>query len=236
MMLDLIDLCKTRDRHGVLREMLTRRGVNYNVLPYAHGVNYEVVFGERPRRVIGAHHDIVTRGDGANDNTASVVELVELATKLTRERFIGDLRIVFFDNEELLCRGAFDEMGSAEYAKHTTNETEEAIVLDVCGAGDVLVVSGLWHRAKLSAPFENWLMKKENTVRITTPPSDDVSFLRYGVPVTLMCTLPETESAPGDRRLTWERLHTAGDSIETVNEDTMELVVSTLYDYVTGRA
>jgi Iap family predicted aminopeptidase len=198
-----------------------------------------VSFGEKPRLVIGAHHDTIMRGDGANDNTASVVELIELADRLTKSGYSGDLRIVFFDHEELMCRGEFDSMGSAEYVrglsereKHLGNATREVIVLDVCGAGDMIVISSLWNKAKPAAPFEEWLFRRPSVVRLTTPPSDDVSFLRYGFPVTLICTLPESEIESAARRLTWERLHTTADSVETVNETTMELIVDTLHEYV----
>jgi len=139
MIKSLQKLCETDNRLDVVTALLREREIPHSLLPYQHGTNVRVAFGN-PGIVIGAHYDAIPNVPGANDNGASVIELIELATRLHRRQFSGDLSILFFDKEESLCYGKIEEMGSWHYA--STEATAFALILDVCGTGECIVTSG----------------------------------------------------------------------------------------------
>lgn len=56
--------------------------------------------------VVGAHHDTVRDSPGADDNTASVAALLELARLLAPHRFRRTIALAAFDMEEIHCFGS----------------------------------------------------------------------------------------------------------------------------------
>ena len=79
------------------------------IYPRLDGVN---LLGIKPGEnstdaiVIGAHHDTVRDSPGADDNTASVAALLELARALSPFRFRDTILLAVFDMEELCLLGS----------------------------------------------------------------------------------------------------------------------------------
>jgi len=134
-------------REKVIRQLLDANNLSYEVqigeqndsLPR----NLIVTFNDNPthRWIFGAHYDIDTRTlQGANDNSAAVIQLLQLAIDLGMEGYDGNLTICFWDLEEL--NGSGVSQGAYSFAKSLTESTpndqcaEFVLVLDVCGVGD----------------------------------------------------------------------------------------------------
>ena len=68
--------------------------------------------------VVGAHHDTLRDSPGADDNTASVVALLELARRLASYRFRDTLVLATFDMEEI------NMFGSRSFVERFSRERE----------------------------------------------------------------------------------------------------------------
>ncbi len=71
-----------------------------NILAVKEGVDSRDVI------VVGAHHDTVRDSPGADDNTASVAGVLELARLLAPLRFRQTIALAAFDMEEIHCFGS----------------------------------------------------------------------------------------------------------------------------------
>lgn len=83
---------------------------NFGPTVYAelHGQNIVAIKeGKRPEAVVvAAHHDTIRDSPGANDNTASVVALLELARLITAAEYEFTVMLVAFDMEEIGFHGS----------------------------------------------------------------------------------------------------------------------------------
>jgi Zn-dependent M28 family amino/carboxypeptidase len=195
-------------RFDVLAGMLKSRGIPYEVEPFtveprksdprSQGRNVVVtVPGDSPEIVIGAHYDAVRLQDGALskgivDNAASVVILVRLAETLMKARPKSQLRIVFFDMEELGL------LGSERYALTQRERKTLAMVnLDVNAFGDALIFGP--RVASTAVVFQAMRQTCAEVARICVefprmPPSDDLSFQKAGVPTLSIATVAELQA------------------------------------------
>lgn len=188
--------------------MLTERGIAFEVESFAiephkreprtQGRNIVVtIAGRTPEIVVGAHYDAARLADGtlskgAVDNAASTVILVRLAETLSRARPKTQLRIVFFDMEEL---GLF---GSAEFVRaHRDRQVRAMLNLDVNGFGDTVIFGP--RTVSNDAPFQT-LRRVCMTIATRCveypimPPSDDISFHKGGIPAVSIATVTELQS------------------------------------------
>lgn len=175
-------------------------------------VNFIISFGQQINQlVIGAHYDAVFDSPGANDNGASVVQILMAAVELDKAIANGktepNCTFCFWDHEELFNS---KYMGSKCWiTSHAAEKPKCAIVLDVCGSGKHYV----------SDHDETGLLPDLETR--TTPPSDSINFRKAGIPVSLICALPEDQfDLPYPP--TWDRLHSANDSVDTIESATIE--------------
>ena len=195
-------------RFDALAGMLKAGGIPFAVEPFTieprktdsrtEGRNIVVTLpGREPEIVIGAHYDAVRQQDGmlskgAVDNAASVLILVRLAETLQRARLARQVRIVFFDMEELGL------LGSERYAQnHRDRKTLAMVNLDVNAFGDTLIFGP--RAASNGAVFQAMRITCTEVVRACVefprmPPSDDLSFQKAGIPALSMAMMPELEA------------------------------------------
>lgn len=195
-------------RFEALTAMLEERGIAFEVEPFSivrqkaeprtEGRNVIVTIpGRTPEIVVGAHYDAAhlqdgTLSKGAVDNAASAVILVRLAETLARARSKTQIRVVFFDMEELGLRG------SEHYVQaHRERAPRAMINLDVNGFGDTIVFGPRIREnaALFQAAREACIAVARGCVEIAQmPPSDDVSFREGGIPAVSIATVTELQA------------------------------------------
>lgn len=242
-------------RFDALTAMLNARKLAFVVEPFkiekplrleprTEGRNVVVTLGEGSREVvIGAHYDAARIQDGslskgAVDNAASAVILIHLAQMLAAEKLPFRLRVVWFDMEELGL------LGSKEYVqKHASDKTSAMLNFDVNGYGNT-VLFGPDRRD--NAEVRHTLVRTCATEDITCvpfpqmPPGDDQSFVSAGIPTVSIGVLPAIEAhqvwlmmnagansglATGMAPPIFRTIHTAGDTPDKVNGDTMTMML-----------
>lgn len=209
------------DRFEALTAMLAERRIAFEVEPFTisprkgeprtQGRNIvATIAGRTPEIVVGAHYDAARLADGtlsrgAVDNAASAVVLVRLADSLSRARMKTQIRIVFFDMEELGL------LGSAQFVQAHGNRPVRAMVnLDVNAFGDTLIFG---HRtASNDAAFRALRASCAQVAKVCVelprmPPSDDLSFQKAGIPAVSIATVPELQA-----HQLWLLMNGGGDS------------------------
>lgn len=91
---------------------------NYEHLKGANLVALKEGEASRAAFVVGAHHDTLRDSPGADDNTASVVALLELARRLAPYRFRETVMLATFDMEEI------NMFGSRSFVERFSRERE----------------------------------------------------------------------------------------------------------------
>jgi Zn-dependent M28 family amino/carboxypeptidase len=211
--------------------------------PRTEGRNIVVAVGTGTEEiVVGAHYDAARLPDGslsrgAVDNAASSVILVRLADTLRGETLPVrvKVKIVWFDMEELGL------IGSAQYVQeHASDRIAAMLNFDINASGNT-VVFGPSER-KENAGLRRTLVQTcaaEEAACVgfpQMPPGDDRPFVKAGVPSVSIGTVAAIEAhqlwlimnagpnaglAPGTAPATLRTIHTAEDTIEKVNEETM---------------
>lgn len=175
-------------------------------------INYIISFGQQKNQlVIGAHYDAVFGSPGANDNGASVAQILMAAVELDKAIAEGkpepSCTLCFWDHEE---RFGSKYMGSRCWINsHAAEEPKCAIVFDVAGSG----------RHYVSGYDETGLLSDLRAR--STPPSDSSNFRDAGIPVSLVCALPD-EQFDLAYPPAWKFLHTTEDSVVTIQSATLE--------------
>jgi hypothetical protein len=166
--------------------------------------------------ILVAHYDRVPNSPGANDNGAAVFELIEAAVRLRKEK-IHRWLIIFTDKEELTHGETIRDQGSYTLAKGLHGAglgNSRYYIFDACGVGDTLIISTmadhimkheegpgiartrLHVRQLRTRALETTRHLRLDRVRlIPTPFSDDVGFLRAGIPAQTITMLPAEEAA-----------------------------------------
>ena len=231
----LEDLCRSQDRYSFVHDTLKRLGVDFLPIPLGDARNILCKFytPESPRRnyikVLAAHYDVVNGVVGANDNLASVAQLLYLAERLKHQGFNDNVGIAFLDKEELMGERNLRDTGSyrlGEALKKREVNTSLFFVFDVCGNGDTIIVSkateGLLIDAVKRGKMDNRLGKRlvhnirllkihaytylDNSgfqyMPLITPGSDDLSLNLNGIPSVLLSVLPLEEALRAKVNLT----------------------------------
>jgi len=129
--------------------------------------------------VLGAHYDIFPNSLGFNDNTIAVAMLIEFAKTYKGE---VPINIVFFDKEES------GMIGSDNYTSNYEHEIYFALIFDIIGFGDTLVVSSTDEVLK-ELLYTNFGIKALNFPL----PSDNLVFSRKGIPTALITATNSTD-------------------------------------------
>ena len=166
--------------------------------PRTEGRNVIVTLGEGDREiVVGAHYDAARLSDGslsrgATDNAASSVMLVGLAEAIRAERLPLQVKVVWFDMEELGL------IGSGRYVKiHGVERIAAMLNFDINAYGDTIVFGP--SEPELNAGLRQTLAEtcaseRRNCVAFPQmPPGDDRSFLGAQVPTLSIAQLPAVE-------------------------------------------
>jgi hypothetical protein len=170
---------------------------------------------ETPQTVLVAHYDRVPGSPGANDNGASVFQLIGAAGKLRYARALRWL-IVFTDKEEAASSRGIRSQGSYSLAQGFLGlglKECRFFIFDACGRGDTLIVSTavdqLLRResgprsAAARLAIQGLRTKALETARrlgvaklllVPTPFSDDAGFFSAGLAAQTITVLPETEA------------------------------------------
>jgi hypothetical protein len=204
-----------------------------------------------PVIVVGAHYDTVRLPDGAMsegayDNGAAVLTLIEVAKSLRDRKLAHPVRIVLFDHEETGLHGSNDcvqRLGRDRIAA--------AIVLDIAAWGDTLMF-GSTSDAR-SAGLHQAL--REICVRQHTkfvefprfPATDYLSFEKAGIPVIALAAAPELEAhqfwlySHGRKGLDpkfvppqWCDMHHASDQASRVEPKTGAMIYNAVIALVEG--
>jgi hypothetical protein len=191
-------------------------------------VNFLIPFGKRENGlVLGAHYDAVPRCPGANDNGASVVQLLHAAKWLADAGQEPNVTFALFDHEEHYGSPVMGSKLFVNQAWKTCVIPDKAVIFDVNGIGDVYYVSG---------EDETGLLLDLPTRH--TPPSDDRNIRKLGIPTSLVCALPEHEFAVTSPD-TWKLLHSMEDSPDKIsNKDLLggtELALTIVRRYANGQ-
>lgn len=223
----LEDLCKSQDRYRFISDNLRRLGVDFLPIPLGDAKNVLCKFytPESPRKnyikILAAHYDVVDGVVGANDNLASVAQLLYLAERLKQQGFQDNVGIAFLDKEELMGERNLRDTGSyrlGEALKKRGVNTSLFFVFDVCGNGDTIILSKATEGLLLDAVkrgkidrrigtklLHNIRLLKRHTythldnsgfqyMPLITPGSDDLSLNLNGIPSVLLSVLPLEEA------------------------------------------
>lgn len=174
-----------------------------------------------------AHHDVrVPEYQNANDNTASCCNLLELLERLMADVPLNRRTyIVFTDAEEIV---SYTQSGSSRLARLIKQgglgDVKHCINLELTGFGRALYcdhkIPGLAEAAGVSVPV------------VHTPFSDATILRHWGVPATVLGTLPYQElDSLRNRRIgcpTWARCHQPSDSLALISAPDMARFVRIL--------
>jgi hypothetical protein len=186
------------------------RGMNIVLRPCGH-----------VRTLLIAHFDRVHGSPGANDNGASVAELVSAAREAWTSK--SQTMIAFVDSEEPANCKCGLAAGSRALARQLKNEgrmPQHVIVFDVCGRGDTLV-AGRGRDPFVSTLNLIYAATGRGTVPmelLDLPLSDDISFDG----AVLVSTLPGKELK--GNRPTWSRIHSSKDKLESISPRTLMMM------------
>ena len=223
-------------REKVIRQLLDANNLSYELqvgqqkdsLPR----NLIVTFNDNPthRWIFGAHYDIDPKTlQGANDNSAAVIQLLQLAIDLETEGYDGNLTICFWDLEELtdggVSQGAYCFAKSLLEKAQDDRSAEFVLVLDVCGVGDTIGISRSLFSEQHAGRLERLLRINHHPYQcFETPLSDNDGLLRGGLKSVLAVVLPQEEIGEKPYPKTWTRLHTTEDDLEHIWLQTMQMM------------
>jgi Zn-dependent M28 family amino/carboxypeptidase len=241
-------------RLETLKTQLDSAGLAYEIEgfdgkrpPPAAGHNVVVRLGPETGKeiLITAHYDAVVLpggklADGAVDNAASVVAMIEAARRL-EGRTKHPVRLILFDQEELGLVGA-----QAWIKAHGIDNVAAVINADVNGNGDTLMYglnNGAQSAGLIDAVREVCAERAISCLDFPEyPPSDDVAFAAAGAPVISLGHQPKAEaekmrafmlnpptSAPDPSTIpaVLMLIHTPNDTIARVEAATLALAADT---------
>jgi Zn-dependent M28 family amino/carboxypeptidase len=191
--------------------------------------------------MIGAHYDRVAVGQGAVDNAASCVMLLELLPRLKKSPLKNfNLQIALWDLEEGGLTGSQAFVDAARGGDGTGHKLPDAYInFDIFGYGDTLWVMSPKGDAPLAEAARAAGRDAKFSVRIGAkyPPSDHLSFIRGGVPTIAVSLIDGAEidgviqiisgaAAKGDKRpRIFEIIHSPNDTIDKVDTKAIEKAI-----------
>ncbi len=212
------------DRPLVLLAALKASGIKSRIVTIS-GARHIIAFPKKARRspayrtkIITAHHDRVAGTQGALDNSAAALQLMDF---LARDEPAFNTTVIFTDHEELGAAMATDQGSYALGKAFSTLGFNAPVIfsLDVCGRGDTLLLSSatdsLLHREngmeKLASQVDKTamqlLLKLDSLAwagnaqavplkarRAKVPFGEDLGFLCAGQASLVLTVLPEKEA------------------------------------------
>lgn len=260
---------KNCNRFAFIKEFLELVSIPFSVLEIEGKKHFYIQFNKTSYtpmfniKTIIAHYDRDENTPGANDNSASVFQLIDWARKLTHSIEQHNVRIILTDGEELGSATEQGAYGIANIFNRLGIRNDSIYVLDGCGRGEVLVVSSTGKNAPGNASFRKKFTDlyeetiklarsvfPESWITVPVPYSDNAGFVAAGIPAIALTLLPKDEASQYMRRLqkerkfekevlqniapkeklpkTWNLMHTEEDSVESLMEESFELMKSFL--------
>ena len=172
--------------------------------------------------IFTAHHDIVDpQSENCQDNTASVVNLLELCMRLSTKDLNRNVYVVFTDCEEFGGLGA--QRLSERILKGILGEVKDVFNSELTGLG-----RNIWMEAQ-GVCSEETLYKidvSKMTVK-SCPFNDSVVFRRNGINSICFGILPNVQINEG-YSATWRLCHRKADKFELSNGEDMDFYVDFL--------
>lgn len=198
-------------------------------------------------KTVIAHYDVFPGSPGANDNSSSVVAMLDWAERLVNRKTFHNIRMIFTDGEELGSEGVAFQ-GAFALAKTFTRlgiTKDDVFVFDCMGRGTVPVLCENNLKAQVPANFRNQMSLLESKVerilltasrnkwlRLPCNYSDNASFLANGIPAVAITMLPSSEAElymrNGEIPYTWKLFHTGQDNYESLNPESFEITARIL--------
>jgi len=190
------------ERRSSLCSILTRNGLDYTIQKIdpteknPQGViNYLVEIGpilnEDPHLLFCAHYDAFPASCGANDNSAAVCILIELAKALKKQGKVP-ATFAFFDGEES------KHLGSKLYASELDRTRISGVInLDICGYGDTITVysHGSTGQSPIRGFCDKTLLSRHNGRLVKyLPESDDIAFNGIHLPTLSVAIMPKWDA------------------------------------------
>lgn len=190
----------------------------------------------QPAVVFSAHHDVNNiHSDNAQDNSASVCNLLDLCSRLSKETVIQKRTIVVFTDKEE-CGG----VGARRFAKKAKaneyGEIDYIINLELTGLGNKFWVDSNNHGADINSKATQRLVElfgEKMWHHKSTPFSDAMPFRSNGLDAVCIGIVPETDNS--DRPKLWGICHSMTDSFDKTNKNDMTEFVNVLFQVVQGK-
>jgi hypothetical protein len=233
---EMTEFCRIDcDRFFYIKNWLDRENLNASVISTGElkhflirpGGDKSYHSGEYIKTLI-AHYDRYPGSPGANDNSASVFQLLSLCRFLKDTDYSHNCQILLTDGEELHHNSSTKEQGSyrlAELFKERGLSRTVIIILDMCGIGDTMVYST--GREKLTGEEEVKESKLLDPIIKLIPTysrhqsllhierfSDDLGFIAHNFHTLQISLIPwkEKEELNSDSMpLSWQTMHTPHD-------------------------
>ena len=192
-------------------------------------------------KTLVAHYDRVPGSPGANDNGASVIQLLRLCRYLEDARYTHNCQILLTDGEELNRGKKPVDQGSyllGRLFKNNGLDRTVMIILDMCGIGDTMVYST--GREKLTG--QATLREKElfrpvidlipaysrgKALPAVEKYSDDLGFLAHDfltLQVSLVRWKERVSLEEGKLPESWRTMHTPGDVPEDLEKQSFRIM------------
>ena len=193
---------------------------------------------QAPDILLGTHYDTRSISDrdsnpsfqmtpvpGANDGGSGTAILMELAHHLVEVD--KNIWLVFFDAEDQGRINNWDwSIGAQFFVDNLEKSPQKTIIIDMVGDSDLNIfiennssqtlVHEIWRTAKINGYEEYFIPESKYSIM-----DDHVPFLAKGIPAVLIIDLD------------YPHWHTTNDNLEHISKDSLNIVGSTILDYVT---
>ena len=135
---------KDCDRFSFIKEFLERVAIPFSVLHIDDKKHFYIQFNKASYtpmfniKTVIAHYDRDENSPGANDNSASVFQLIDWARQLSTSIDLHNVRIILTDGEELGSAKEQGAYGIASVFNRLGIKSDSVYVLDGCGRGGFL--------------------------------------------------------------------------------------------------
>jgi hypothetical protein len=240
------------NRYLFLKEWFNREEISASVIQTEKLKHFLIRPGEDRNfdnrsfsKTLVAHYDRFPGSPGANDNGASVFQLLHLCSYLQDCRYTHNCQILLTDGEELSQEKGRKEQGSyllGELFKRNGLDHTVMIILDMCGIGDTMIYST--GREKLTGSrsgLEEELLKpllnlipahsRGKSLPMIEKFSDDLGFLAHDFLTLQISLIPWKERFPlqkGRIPESWETMHTPWDKVEKLEKRSFRIMESFL--------
>lgn len=207
-------LAPAADRCSCITEQLSAQHIPYHIVTLQNKKHIVLTYGASAydsrfrMKTIIAHYDRAAGSPGANDNSASCVQLLAFAETLLHRQGVHNIRIIFTDGEEAGVQG-ISQQGSyrlGQGLRALAMQHADIFVFDMCGRGDTLILSesGMYGRDKrktavLRAFHQRCCAYADAACRgqwlsLPTAYSDNAGLISAGLTAQVITVLPRQEA------------------------------------------